>query len=138
MDFSYYLVMCKCMSTTVRGNGTVHFTFSFIMKLNIIIITSCDSLFTIFIIKLENGLKKHFRNVARIKHGFVELVVILFTLNTRCDYVIPYFTDQKDKVIFEIYHVTCWLTKNYNTIFLFRNYAGNETVKLVPDHFLFF
>ena len=78
------------MSTTVRGNGTVHFTFSFIMKLNIIIITSCDSLFTIFIIKLENGLKKHFRNVARIKHGFVELVVILFTLNTRCDHVIPY------------------------------------------------
>ena len=34
-----------------------------------------------FIIKLENGLKKHVRNVARIKHGFVELVVILFTLN---------------------------------------------------------
>ena len=63
------------------------------MKLNIIIITSCDSLFTIFIIKLENGLKKHFRNVDRIKHGFVELVVILFTLNTRCDYMIPYFTD---------------------------------------------
>ena len=39
--------------------------------------------------QLENGLKKHIRNVARIKHGFVELVVILFTLNTRRDYVIP-------------------------------------------------
>ena len=38
--------------------------------------------------QLENGLKKHIRNVARIKHGFVELVVILFTLNTRRDYVI--------------------------------------------------
>ena len=24
----------------------------------------------------------------RIKHGFVELVVILFTFNTRCDYMI--------------------------------------------------
>ena len=31
---------------------------------------------------------KHVRKVARIKYGFVELVVILFTLNTRCDYVI--------------------------------------------------
>ena len=28
-------------------------------------------------------------NVARIKHGFAELVAILFTLNTRSDYVIP-------------------------------------------------
>ena len=28
-------------------------------------------------------LKKNVRNVARIKHEFVELVVILFTLNTR-------------------------------------------------------
>ena len=26
----------------------------------------------------------------RIKHGFVKLAVILFTLNTRCDYLIPY------------------------------------------------
>ena len=71
------------MSTTVRGNGTVQFTFFFIMRLNIAIITSCDSLIVIlvtlffFIIKLENGLKKHVRNVARIKHGFVELVMIL-------------------------------------------------------------
>ena len=30
-------------------------------------------------LKLENGLKKHVRNVARIKYGFFELVVILFT-----------------------------------------------------------
>ena len=29
------------------------------------------------------GLKKNVRNVAIIKHGFVGLVVILFTLNTR-------------------------------------------------------
>ena len=39
---------------------------------------------------LENGPNKHVRNVARLKHGFVKLVVILFSLNTRCDYVIPY------------------------------------------------
>ena len=30
---------------------------------------------------LKNGLKKRIQNVARIKHGFVELVVILFTLS---------------------------------------------------------
>ena len=36
-------------------------------------------------LKLENGLKKHVRIFARIKYGFVELVVILFTFNTRCD-----------------------------------------------------
>ena len=46
MDFFYYLVMCKCMSTTVHGNGTVQFSF-FIMRLNITIITSCDSLIII-------------------------------------------------------------------------------------------
>ena len=44
MDFSYYLVMCKCMSTTVRVNGTVRFTFLFVMKMNITIVTSCDLL----------------------------------------------------------------------------------------------
>ena len=33
-------------------------------------------------LKLENGLKKHVRNVARIKYEFVELVVILVTFNT--------------------------------------------------------
>ena len=35
--------MCKCMNTTVPVNGTVQFTFFFIMKLNITIVTSCDS-----------------------------------------------------------------------------------------------
>ena len=70
------------MSTTVRGNGTVQFTFFFIMRLNITIITSCDSLIVILatyflMMKLEKGLKKHVQNVARIKNGFVELVVIL-------------------------------------------------------------
>ena len=35
--------MCECMSTTARVNGTVQFTFLLIMRLNITIITSCDS-----------------------------------------------------------------------------------------------
>ena len=49
MDFFYYLVMCKCMSTTVRVNGTVQFTFFLVMKLNIAIVTSCDSLIVILV-----------------------------------------------------------------------------------------
>ena len=40
-------------------------------------------------LKFENGLKKHARNVARTKYGFIKLVASLFILNTRCDYVIP-------------------------------------------------
>ena len=55
---------------------------------------------TVFIIKLQNGLKKHVRNVVTIKYGFVELVVILFTLNTRCDYVIPSDFNYELKSIF--------------------------------------
>ena len=46
------------------------------MRLNIAIVTSCDSL----IVKLENGLKKHIRNVAEIKYGFVKLAVIFLLL----------------------------------------------------------
>ena len=45
----YYLAMCKCMSVTVRGNGTVQFAFFFIMRLNITIMTSCDSLIVILV-----------------------------------------------------------------------------------------
>ena len=92
MDF-YYLVMCKCMSTTVRVNGTVQFTFFLVMRLNITIVTSCDSLIVILVtlifssLKLENELKKDVRNVARIKYGFVEIVVILFLLIQ--DVIIP-------------------------------------------------
>ena len=87
MDFFYYLIMCKCLSTTVCGNGTIQFTFFFIIRLNVTIITSYDLLIVIlltyffFIIKLLNGLKKDERIVARIKHGFVELVMIIFTLS---------------------------------------------------------
>ena len=97
MDFFYYLVICKCLSTTIRVYGTVQFTFFLVMKLNITIVTSCDLLIVTLVtsffssLKLENGLKKHVRNVAIITYGFAELVGILFTFNTRCDYVIQSF-----------------------------------------------
>ena len=70
------------MSTTVCLNGTVQFTFFLAMRLNSTMVKSCDSLILITVtfssLKLENGPKKHIRNVARIKYEFVELVVILF------------------------------------------------------------
>ena len=48
--------------------------------------------------------------------------------------------DQKDKVDFEIYDVTAWLTKDYKTHisqdkFFCKSYAENEAGKLVPDPF---
>ena len=45
----YYLVMRKCMSSTVRVNGTVQVTFFLTMRLNITIVTSCDSLILILL-----------------------------------------------------------------------------------------
>ena len=45
----YYLVMRKCISTTVRVNGTVQFTSFLAIRLNISIVTSCDSLIAILI-----------------------------------------------------------------------------------------
>ena len=85
--------MLKGMSTTVRVNGTVQFTFSFVTRPNITIVTSCDSLIVILVpyflsLKLENGSKKQVQNVTEIKHRFVKLVVI-FAFFTRCHYVIP-------------------------------------------------
>ena len=69
------------MSTTVRVHVTTQFTFFFVMRLNITIVTSCDPCnLTFSLLKLENGLKKHIQNVAKIKYGFVELVVIHFLL----------------------------------------------------------
>ena len=52
------------------------------MRWNITIVTSSDSLIVILVtsLKLENELKKHVQNVAKIKYRFGELVVILFTL----------------------------------------------------------
>ena len=52
----YYLVICKCMSTTVSGNGTVQFTFFFIMGLNFTIITSCDSLIVMLVLSFSSSL----------------------------------------------------------------------------------
>ena len=43
--------MCKCKSTTARLNGTVQLTFFLVMRLNISIAATCDSLIVILIIK---------------------------------------------------------------------------------------
>ena len=48
MDF-YYLAMCNCMSITVRVNSSVKLTFFLVMRLEIIIVTSCDSLIGILV-----------------------------------------------------------------------------------------
>ena len=54
------------------------------MRLNITTVRNCDLLLVILVTvspsKLENELKKHVRNVARITHGFVKVVVIFFFL----------------------------------------------------------
>ena len=77
------------MSTTFCANGTVGFTFFFVMRLNITIVTSyhCYHLLIVILVtyifsslKLENWLKKHVSNVAKVKYGFVKLVAILFPL----------------------------------------------------------
>ena len=93
MDFFYYLVICKCISTTVRVNDTAWFgTFEwhFLLcheieyyhchKLWFAHCNPCNVIFSS--LKLGNGLKKYVWNVARIKYGFVKLVVILFLLVT--------------------------------------------------------
>ena len=41
--------MCKLMSTTARVNGTAQFTFFLVMRLNITIVMSCDSLIAILV-----------------------------------------------------------------------------------------
>ena len=42
----------------------------------------CNTCTLIFLsLKLENGMKKHVRNVFEIKYGFVKLVVIFFTFH---------------------------------------------------------
>ena len=53
------------MSTTDRVNGTAQFTFFLVMKLNITVVTSCNSLFSS--LKLENGLKKYVQIFAEIR-----------------------------------------------------------------------
>ena len=51
------------------------------MKLSIIIVISCDLFIVLLVpcfslLKVENGLKNHVRNVAYIKYGSVSLVLI--------------------------------------------------------------
>ena len=47
--YFHYLVICKCMSTTVHFNDTVQFTFFLVMILNITIIRNCNSLIVILV-----------------------------------------------------------------------------------------
>ena len=57
------------MDTTVCNNGAVQFNLFLVIRLNIIIVTSCPSFIVIFVLyflllKFEIELKKHVRNVA--------------------------------------------------------------------------
>ena len=45
----YYFVIRKCLNPNVRVNGTVQFTFFLVIRLNITIATTCDSLFVILV-----------------------------------------------------------------------------------------
>ena len=47
--FYYYFVICKCMTTTVPANGTVQFTFFFVIRFCITVATSCDSFILILV-----------------------------------------------------------------------------------------
>ena len=80
------------MSTTVSVKSAVQFTFFLVMRMNITIVTSCDSLiaitFTFSSLKPENKLKKHVQNAAETKYEFFKLVKIFFKFFTRFDYVI--------------------------------------------------
>ena len=87
--------MCKCISTTVRVNGTLFFIYFFLgheiehyhcHELWFGYCNTCTLMFSS--LNHKNGLKKHVWNITKIKYIFVKLVVI-FLLFTRCDYVIP-------------------------------------------------
>ena len=45
----FIICIYKCMSTLVRVDGAAHFTFFLVIRLNITIVTSCDSLFVILL-----------------------------------------------------------------------------------------
>ena len=53
------------MSTTVRVNGTVQFTFFLVMRLNITVVTSCDLL-------IDNTCKVFF---ASLQHLLQDVIV---------------------------------------------------------------
>ena len=62
------------MSTTARVNGNIQFTFHLVMRLNITIVTSFNSLIGHFcilsfsLLEFENGLKKIVQKVPEIKY----------------------------------------------------------------------
>ena len=64
----YYFVMCKCMRPTFCINGTIQYVFLSVTRL-----LDCNTCtLTFSALKLENGLKKHVRNVTEIKCGFAK------------------------------------------------------------------
>ena len=65
----------KCISTTVRVYSIDLLCYK-IEKYHITYCITCNLIF--LSLKLENGLKKHVRNVAEIKYGIVKLVLIFF------------------------------------------------------------
>ena len=65
----------KCISTTVRVCSIDLLCYK-IEKDHITYCITCNLIF--LSLKLENGLKKHVRNVAEIKYGIVKLVLIFF------------------------------------------------------------
>ena len=54
----YNFVIHKCMSTTVCNNATIQFTFFLVMR------SSVTFAMNFSLLKLENGLTKHIKNVA--------------------------------------------------------------------------
>ena len=55
-DFLLFTIF-KCMSTIVRDNDNVQFIFFLVMRLNITIVTSCDSLIALLVPKFFSLLK---------------------------------------------------------------------------------
>ena len=132
------------MSTTVRVNGTVKFTFFLVIRLNITIATSCDSLIVIFV-KLENGPKKHVWNALKIQiqYGFVKIALIffLFFLLFTCKNTIylkvtsPYYREIQGKLV-----AACQPSCNFFTFTFKGNLTGrinynNEFWENLVDRF---
>lgn len=131
------------MSTTVRVNGTVKFTFFLVIRLNITIAISCDSLIVIFV-KLENGPKKHVWNVFKIQiqYEFVKLALIfflflLFLSNNTISLKVtsPYYREIQGKLV-----ATCQPSCNFFTFTVKGNLTGrinynNEFWENLVDRF---
>ena len=78
-------------------------------------------------LKLENGLKKYVRNVARMKYEFVELVVILFTFIQDVIMLFLLILPEKDS------HCACMVKTqsfNFRCVNLFQVIIQFDTITL--------